>query len=252
MVDDLRGTDSLPGIVGENLVQEVIDLLPLGRVWDLQMDFLQKRLGPLELGELREQLLHLRVFCNEEGLKIFIDSPQSLQNFEELMSLRVSHEDGLEQYQLGQNAASRPNVYFSPVFSIAKKEFDGTIEPGNDVGTVELLGLADEFGGAEVADFEVVVEVEENVLWFQVSVDDALFVDIFEAFENLEADPFDFLPGELLARLSLLLDQRIEIEGVVLEHYVLHQTARVSNVEALQHLDAMGKALQVHQHLHFP
>ena len=90
----------------------------------------------------------------------------------------LAREQWLPLKHLGENAARAPNVHLYIVLLPREHDLRCSVVSRRDVaGHLRVLYTRQ----AEVADFEVAVFVDEDVGGFEIAVDDAGGVDVFEA-----------------------------------------------------------------------
>lgn len=79
-----------------------------------------------------------------------------------------------------QDTAKTPYIRFLVVLAILPDL--GRHHKGSaDFGLSQIKGLAHEFGYAEVSDLDLPVSSEEDVIGFEIAVQDLLVVDVLEA-----------------------------------------------------------------------
>lgn len=209
------------------------------------------RLGTAYLAErvrldLRELVLHV-VGIHGPDL-IPGRCSQNLDDLDKLVDARLAGEERLAQHELGHDAASRPHVCeidqsarlspeneqtkddrgyrdvlwhtdFGSVVRSSEDELRSAVIPRTDVRDVGLV-LDEDLGAAEVAQLEHVrVGVEKEVLRLDVSVADALGVDVGERAEELVDVQLDLEDGH--GGLELVEMSRGAVDR--LRHVLLHQ-----------------------------
>lgn len=70
------------------------------------------------------------------------------------------------------------------------------------VGLVQQVVFLD-FGEAEVGEFDVTVDVDKDIFWLEIAVEDVLIVDVFKAEQNFGEVELGFV----LAKNPLVLQQ---------------------------------------------
>lgn len=90
----------------------------------------------------------------------------------------LAREERSTSQHLGEDAPRTPDIDLDVVLLPCQHDLGGTVVARRDVAS--HLGVLDT-GEAKVADLEVAVFVDEDVAWFEVSVDDAGGMYILEA-----------------------------------------------------------------------
>lgn len=96
----------------------------------------------------------------------------------ELVDVILAREQRSTSQHLGEDAPRTPDIDLDVVLLPCQHDLGGTVVARRDVAG--HLGVLDT-GEAKVADLEVAVFVDEDVAWFEVSVDDAGGMYILEA-----------------------------------------------------------------------
>ena len=191
----------------------------------------------LDLGEAV-----LRVFWVHRQDLLARRRPQNFDDFDELVDTAFSREDRLPQHKLCDHAAYRPDVNVGSVVGVSEDELRGAVVSRADVGNVGFA--ADELlGTAEVAELEDVrTSVNEDVLWLDVPVADALRVDVGDRAQQLVRVQLHQQVRHHLLHLQVLLHHSV---GRVWDE--VHDNVEVDlfglvtvSVERLAHLDAVG------------
>ncbi len=104
--------------------------------------------------------------------------PEEFRDDGELVDVVLAWEERLALEHLGEDATGTPDVDLDVILLPGEHDLGCTIVPRRDVaGHLRILNS----GEAEVADLQVAVLVDQDVAGFQVSVDDAGGVDVFQA-----------------------------------------------------------------------
>ena len=77
--------------------------------------------------------------------------------------------------QLIKNASNAPHVRFL-VIGLSNKNLRCHVDRGATKSARHIKSPAERLGHSEIADFELKPRCQEDVLWFQISVEDFLFV----------------------------------------------------------------------------
>ena len=108
------------------------------------------------------------------------------QDFTDLVDVVSAGEEGTGKIKLDNDTAQAEYIDSDSILFSAKKVFRGPVPPGSDV-IGEAFVLLD--GESEIDDFDFgFIAVDHDVFGFDVSVDDALFVDVVQAQTTLKQD----------------------------------------------------------------
>ena len=122
---------------------------------------------------------------------MFLRSAQNFDYFNELVDARLARKDGLAKHQLRNHTAHGPNVDVGAVVCVAENELRSAVVPRANVAYIGLA-LDELFGGTEVAKLEdVALGVDEDVLRLDVSVANALGVNVGDRAQQLVAVQLD-------------------------------------------------------------
>ena len=160
---------------------------------------------------------------------------QDLDNLDELVDARVTGENGLAQHKLCKDAAGAPHVDVGRVVGSTEDELGCTVISRANVRDVGLA--ADEvLRTPEVAEFQNArVRVEEQVLRLDISMADALRVDVGKASKQLvhvqlDEGPRDGLLAFRVLSCHLVHCFRDELEHEVEVYFVLLLSRRVEKI----------------------
>ena len=104
-------------------------------------------------------------------------SSKELCNNRKLIDMILSREERFSLNHLRENAGCAPDVHLHVVLLPCKHDLGGAVVSCRNVaGHLRILNT----GKTEIADLEVAVVVDEEVLWLQVPVDNPCGVDVFQ------------------------------------------------------------------------
>lgn len=214
--DDVAAHDDALLLVRLNLVvprmgSDVFDGEPLGGIR------VQNQIDQV-FGLLAEETGHFVV-----GLQDFLVELLSVL----VLEWEITTHHGIKYNATAPNVSTKPEVFF------ALDHFRSCVTR-TTTGSLEPLVLLVKVAQAEVDDFDAIVVIEQQIFWLQVSVDDAQFVNVlyagddllvhFGSFILLEPAVFDDVLEELSAR-TILHDQVQVI--IVFNHLVQLNDVRV-------------------------
>ena len=175
-----------PGrIIHEQILQQIHPLLP-NHLQRIRTNQLLLRL-PLPLGKTTLEIRETR----HPGPIRLGRRPQHAENLENLINLAIAREQRFPRRHLGENAADGPHVDAGAVLAATEQDFGAPVPERDDFVGVGAEGDAEGAGEAEVGEFEVAFFVDEEVLGFQVAVQDAVGVAVASAEEELVGEFFD-------------------------------------------------------------
>ena len=229
-IEEPANARRLPNAVEHPLVpQLVVELMGQGfrrseaLLWRIAHDLpqqvdeegvrLRKHLLPLPLldfGELVVVEVVVRVHVNDLGLG---GRSHHLDDLDQVVDAALADEQGQPVDHLQDHAPSRPDVDHRGVLVGAEDQLRRSVAPRADVGQVRLT-LPDDLGRPEIAQ-DGIPAFEEDVVWLDVSMADALRVDVQEPPKDLVGDELEVEGRD--AFLRVLLDEAIEV-GVVERH----------------------------------
>ena len=106
------------------------------------------------------------------GPRLLRRRPERLEDLCELVEVGVPCNEGHAQQQLGEDAAHRPDVDAGPVDPGAEEELRSAVPPRHDEVRVLAVGGAVVLGQTKVSYLDVALAVDEQVVWFQVAMED--------------------------------------------------------------------------------
>lgn len=126
---------------------------------------------------------------------LFLDRRRAIgSNQKQRPQRRLREIRGLAFNHLNSHDTQTPDINLAAVL-FARDDFGCHPVRGADHGGAFHLGLVDLGAEAEVGELDMTVEVEEDVVGFDVAVDDALGVEELKAMEGLAADGGDLALG---------------------------------------------------------
>jgi len=133
-------------------------------------------------------------------------TPHNRKDELELVDVGCSWEDGLMQHQLGQSAPQPPDVYRLVIVFAAVNNLGSPVISRCHIACFLLLLLRYHHGfslfapspsrDAEIAHFDHSGRSKIDVAGFDIPMHVSSFMDVIEAFHNLEDDVFEQLEGE--------------------------------------------------------
>jgi hypothetical protein len=185
VVDRLLCADAAGRIVHQHALEEVQSVLA-EHLDAIGVDHLVVLL-PLPLGEAA-----LEVWERLDTWPVSLGgSAQDAEDLEDFVDLGVTREEGLAGGHLGEDAADGPHVDTSGVLATAEKDLRCAVPQSDDfvcVGTERDTECA---GQAEIRQLQVALLVDEQVLRFEVTVQDAVGVAVAGSLEELEREFLD-------------------------------------------------------------
>lgn len=132
-------------------------------------------------------------------------SAKHLDNFDKLINSGLSREQRLSEHKLSHHTTSGPDIDLGGVVGGAEDKLWCSVVSGADVGHVWLV-LDQDLCRPEVTELENAgCWVQQQVLWLNIAVADALRVDVGESAEklvNVELDLKDWHGGLHLVEIS--------------------------------------------------
>ena len=171
VVDRLLCADASGRVVHQHALQEVQAVLAK-HLDTICVDHFVVLL-PLPLGETALEVWE-RLDARPVGLS---GSTQDAEDLEDFIDLGVAGEERLAGGHLGEDAACAPDVYLDVVLLPREHDLRRSVVSRRDIaGHLRVLDT----GKAKVANLQIAVLVDENVGGFQVTVDNAGGVDVFQ------------------------------------------------------------------------
>mmetsp|Transcript_39239 Transcript_39239/g.103439 ORF Transcript_39239/g.103439 Transcript_39239/m.103439 type:complete len:321 (-) Transcript_39239:246-1208(-) len=200
------------------------------------------------LGERLDVLDCLRVLNDREIGRTRL--AESLDDEPQLLQVVLAGEQRLAAEALGEDAAHRPDVDALVVGGVLDQQLRCAV-PARDYIFRKLLrdGIVHTTGQPEIANFEVAILVDEQVVRLQVAMEHLGRVDGFEAAQDLVNEVLDVVVGERL----LGVDDVVQVSVHQLENKVnvlpLINLARRRQHDVAQVEDVLMR--EVLQQLHF-
>ena len=179
VVDGLLCADASGRVVHQHAFQEVQAVL----AEDLDaigVDHLIVLL-PLPLGEAA---LEIRERLDARPVSLG-GSAQDAEDLEDLIDLGIAWEERLAGRHLGEDAADRPHVDASRVLTTTEKNLRCAVPESDDFVCVSAERDTECAGQTEIGQLEVAFLVDEQVLWFEVTVQDTVGVAVAGSLEKL-------------------------------------------------------------------
>ena len=134
--------------------------------------------GHWHTSELREGRLEVIEFKRIWPV-ILVRCSQNFKNLEDLINLRISHEERSTLDHLSEDAASGPSVYSKRVCLLTEKDFRASIPECDDLVGVSLDRKAKCAGQSKISKLNVdSSSIDEQVLRFQVTMEDSVLVQV--------------------------------------------------------------------------
>ena len=182
MVHCLLGTDPARRIVHQQRLQQI-------------QPFLAQHLHSVAIHHL---LLRLPLPLRERRFEVWEGSDtrplrlrrraQDSEDLENLVNLAVSREQWLARRHLREDAPDTPHVDSRAVLAATKQDLGRTVPECDDFVGVSAERDAEGAGETEVGELEVAFLVDEEVLGFEIAVEDAVGVAVAGTLEELGAE----------------------------------------------------------------
>ena len=142
---------------------------------------------------------------------------QEADDLDELVEGGGAWEERVEEEHLGDDAAAGPEIDLGAVLGGVEEDFGGAVVARADVGVL-AKGVEKGAGAAEVADFEDTGgEVDEEVGGLDVTVDDAVVVDVAEGADKVAGVLAYVAEGELEGVAGVVVDDLAQVQRNELE-----------------------------------
>lgn len=126
------------------------------------------------------------------------------EDLKDLVNLRVSREQRLACAHLGEDAADRPHVDTSRVLATTEQNLWSTVPQSNNLMSVCAQRDAKGAGETKIGQLEVALTIDQQVLRFQIAVQDPVTVAVANAFAQLAHELLDDLIAQAeTAKLSV-------------------------------------------------
>lgn len=181
----LLGADAASRVVDEHALEEVeavlAEDLDTVRVDDLVV------LLPLPL---RKATLEVRE-GSDAGPVGLGRSAEDAEDLEDLVDFGVTGEERLARGHLGEDAANGPHVDAGGVLATTEENFRGAVPESDDFVGVGAKRHTESASETEISQLEVALLVDEQVLWLQVTVQNAVGVAVAGALQQLQSELLD-------------------------------------------------------------
>ena len=117
--------------------------------------------------------------------------PQHPENLEDLIDLAITREQRFLRRHLREDAPDGPHVHAGAVLAAAEEDLGRAVPQRDDFVGVGAQGDAEGAGEAEVGEFQVARAIDEEVLRFQVAVEDPVGMAVADAEEELVGEFLD-------------------------------------------------------------
>lgn len=185
VVDSLLCADTSSGVVHQHALQQIQAVLAKDldavRVDHLIILLpLPLREAALEVGEGRD--------TRPVG---FGRGAQNAEDLEYLVDLGVTREERLAGSHLGEDAANGPHVDTSGVLATTEQNFGRAVPESDDLVGVSAERNTEGASQTEISQLQVAFLVDEQVLWLQVTVENAVGMAVARALEELKSELLD-------------------------------------------------------------
>lgn len=116
---------------------------------------------------------------------------EKAEDLEDLVDLRVAWEERFPSCHFGEDATDAPHVNTSAVLPAAEENLRRAIPESDDFVRVRAERDSECACEAEISDFEIAVSVDEQVLWFEITMEHTMRVTVTNALEKLKGELFD-------------------------------------------------------------
>ena len=179
MIQRLLCRNPLTRVVSQHLFQQLNQVHPVLRHLERQVQILLLKI----IKSVQDRTLVWNSLI-KVSLVRFRHPSQPCCNLEKLIPFRLALEKRRQSVQLRQNAPSRPNINRCWVLGEAKDEFWSSVVSGNNVRCVFPLWI-DNLAASEITNFDFALLWKQNIFWFEVSMGDAILVDVLESVQKL-------------------------------------------------------------------
>jgi len=164
---------------------------------------------------LRERLFERRqVECIRPVA--FAGGSQHLENLKDLVNLTVTREQGATLSHLSKNAASGPQINSQRVGFLAEQDLRASVPECNHLVGVGFDRQAKGTGQTEISQLDLSsTGVDQQVLGFQISVENAVLMAVDKRMENLEQEALGLVLGQ--GQVSSGAHVLLQVELTVLE-----------------------------------
>ena len=121
--------------------------------------------------------------------EVFVWGSNDVVDFVHLVELVVAWKKREQRNYLEQHAAHTPKVHFIPIITVSQQAFRRAVPASTDVFRVGLLAV-DASARAKVSKLNLIIH-QQNVLWFNVSVENAVSMHMVYRLKQLENIVFD-------------------------------------------------------------
>lgn len=203
MLKRLTSCDAVVRVVNQQLLDKVNDLG--ARLRNQLGDALAFHAPHPELSEVHVRCVSLEFV--QQGL---VRRAKNMMNFVHLVEFVVAGEEREQRDDFEHDAANAPQVHLVAVVTVGEEALGCTVPASGDVLRVRLLRI-DATAGAKVGQFNLVLH-QKNILWLNITMEDAVTVHVVDCLHKLVHVVFDALFGEVVATA---------LDGVV--HVHLHE-----------------------------
>ena len=159
-------------------------------------------------------------------------SAKSLEDLEDLIDFRVAGEQRVSHGHFGKDASDGPHVNGGAVVTRSKQNLGRTVPEGNHFVRVGAERDTESTSKTKIGELQVALFVDEKILRFEISVEDAMCVTVVEAANQLVGELADNLGAHTFtstaSRDRVHVFAKIEIEEL---EYKIELALLVNNVE---------------------
>ena len=116
-----------------------------------------------------------------------------LENFENLIDLAITTEERFLFSKLGKNASNSPDIHSQAVLLLSEQYLRSTIPKSFNLVSKCFDGKTEGSCESKVCDFEGSCPVNEEILWFEISVNDPASMAVVDAVAKLIEEEFNLI-----------------------------------------------------------
>ena len=147
---------------------------------------------------------------------VFVRSTKNLEDFENLVDLRVTHEEWAALNHLCKDAASRPQVDSKGVGFLAEQNFWATVPKCHDLVRIRFDGEAEGTCETKISELDHgALCVYQQVLGLEITVENSVLMQVDECLQDLIEERLGLFLGQWL--VSVLLHVLFQVKLQVLE-----------------------------------
>lgn len=125
-----------------------------------------------------------------------------LEYFEYLVNLTVTTEQRFFLSQLGKNTTNSPNVHSQTILLLAQQYFRSSVPKGFNLVGQGFDRQTESSCQSKVSNFECSCPINEQILRFEVAVNDSASMAVVDAIAELIKEEFDLISGHSMLVLA--------------------------------------------------